>query len=134
MQYRTLRQNVLLLILLMTAVVGANRAYSFVLRRYVPAASLTQRLGCVAICGLTFLLYMHGTSVVFILAIVSINYWIAKTYEGHPLNPALTWSLSVVVLFANFHYEGYRFADMSSSLASFVRGPVPCESISKLPF
>ncbi|KAH6901244.1 glycerol transporter [Coprinopsis sp. MPI-PUGE-AT-0042] len=52
-----------------------------------------------------------------LVAILTANYLIAKTWKGSPLTPLLTWVFNGGVLFANEVYHGYRFGHIIPSFA-----------------
>lgn len=66
------------------------------------------------------LIGLHGFSVIKMSVIFSLNYTIAKYCKGSRMGPLLTWLFNAAVLFANEYKEGYRFADIHSSLESWV--------------
>lgn len=68
-----------------------------------------------------FLLGLHGSSIVKILAILSANYAIARVCRGSKLGPILTWAFNVAVLFMNEWHDGYRFGAIHHSLEFLVR-------------
>lgn len=59
---------------------------------------------------------LHGTSILKVFTIVSLNYAIAKYTKGSKLNPLLTWIFNGIILFANEQNEGYRYAVLHPSL------------------
>ncbi|KAI8993660.1 MBOAT, membrane-bound O-acyltransferase family-domain-containing protein [Pilobolus umbonatus] len=61
------------------------------------------------IVSLIAVFLFHGASALKIILLLSINYGIGKYLGGHRLNPVLTWIFNLTVLFANEHYNGYRF-------------------------
>ncbi len=63
---------------------------------------------------------LHGTSILKIAVILSLNYAIAKACGGSKLGPLLGWVFNGAVLFANEWSEGYRFASIHPSLQSWV--------------
>jgi len=62
--------------------------------------------------AILMLLGLHGPSVLKILAILTINYGIAKTCASSRLGPVLTWIFNMLVLFAIERNDGYRFASL----------------------
>lgn len=67
------------------------------------------------------LIGLHGFSVIKMAIIFALNYTIAKYCKGSRMGPLLTWLFNAAVLFANEYKEGYHFADIHSSLESWVR-------------
>jgi D-alanyl-lipoteichoic acid acyltransferase DltB (MBOAT superfamily) len=61
------------------------------------------------------LIIFHGSSSIKYLTIITISYYIGKTFKGTKWNPALTWIFNLFILFSNAYYSGYLFADMFGS-------------------
>lgn len=68
------------------------------------------------IFALVFLMVMNGTSIIFIIAILSINYHIAKILRGKVGNAIATWCFACLILYANAAYSGYKFGSIHSSM------------------
>jgi hypothetical protein len=66
------------------------------------------------------LIVLHGTSVLIIFSILTLNYLLAKLLKGSKLAPVLTWVFNGFVLFANEKYSGYDFGNLHTSLESLV--------------
>jgi hypothetical protein len=71
---------------------------------------------------------LHGSSSLKILAIISLNFVIAKRCRASLLGPLLTWLFNGLVLFSNEFYHGYKFevlpglaALVSSNLSIFLK-------------
>ncbi|OUM60319.1 hypothetical protein PIROE2DRAFT_13936, partial [Piromyces sp. E2] len=64
-----------------------------------------------------FLGVLYGTSLIKILILLSINYFIAKRFGKTKLNPILTWILNISLLFLNDYYRGYKFGSIWSALS-----------------
>ena len=62
--------------------------------------------------SLAFLVFCNGSGVVFMLAIVAVNWLIARLCAGQLLCPLLTWLFNAAILLANERYHGYRFHDI----------------------
>jgi len=73
-----------------------------------------------------FLAGLHGTSIIKILLILTVNYTIAKLCRGSRLGPLLTWVFNGLVLFANEWYSGYRFGEILPALHLLVRPDPHC--------
>ncbi|KAG2185158.1 hypothetical protein INT44_001948 [Umbelopsis vinacea] len=67
--------------------------------------------------ALIYIATTNGTSIFKVLTIATINYGIAKLTKGSYLNPLLTWSWNLLVLFANEWNDGYRFKQIGESFA-----------------
>lgn len=73
------------------------------------------------ISSLLFLFGLHGANFIKIIIIMSINFGIAKSLKRSKLLPFITWGFNMAVLFAIERNSGYKFANLSSSLAFLVR-------------
>jgi hypothetical protein len=77
--------------------------------------------------SILMLLGLHGTSILKILLILSLNYVLAKSCKASKFGPALTWILNLGILFANEWNAGYRFASIHPALETLV-----CPSVSQV--
>ena len=66
------------------------------------------------------LVALHGTSVLKILLILSLNFLIAKVSGKSKTGPILTWIFNIAILFLNETQDGYRYADLHPSLGYLV--------------
>jgi hypothetical protein len=73
--------------------------------------------------SLIFVLGLHGTNALKVIAILSINYTIAISLGSSRLNPLLTWIFNMGALFAIERNNGFPFANISPSLAVLVEIP-----------
>ncbi|KAI9629437.1 hypothetical protein KEM48_012906 [Puccinia striiformis f. sp. tritici PST-130] len=85
-----------------------------------------------SISSAVILTALHGTSVIKILVIVSLNYLISRLSFSSPLNrlpSVLIWTTNLIILFANDYWDGYRFSHLSNSLGfldnGLYRGLIP---------
>ncbi|ONM25129.1 GUP1 [Zea mays] len=62
------------------------------------------------ILSLSYLCYLHGACVVFVLLIALINYSIVKLFAHYKYCTSLIWSFNLSVLILNRVYEGYSFS------------------------
>ncbi|KAE9408868.1 MBOAT-domain-containing protein [Gymnopus androsaceus JB14] len=69
------------------------------------------------IFSILFLLGLHGSGTLKVVAILSANYMIAKTCKSSKMGPVLSWAFNIGMLFLNERYNGYRFAEIVPSLA-----------------
>ncbi|TFY83924.1 hypothetical protein EWM64_g90 [Hericium alpestre] len=69
------------------------------------------------IFSVLMLLVLHGTSILKVLVILSINYAIAKAGGGSKWVVAATWIFNGGILFLNETYSGYTFAGLHSALS-----------------
>ena len=81
-----------------------------------------------------FLGVLYGTSLIKILILLSINYFIAKRFGKTKLNPILTWVLNIALLFLNDYYKGYKFGSICSLLSFLVRITIIFYCILKISF
>jgi len=63
-----------------------------------------------------FLAVLYGTSLIKILILLSINYYIAKRFGKSKMNPILTWVFNILILFLNEYFKGYKFSALWSGL------------------
>lgn len=73
--------------------------------------------------SLLFLLGLHGSSIIKVIAILSVNFLVAKLCKSSKIGPVLTWTFNIGILFLNDRYSGYRFGELHQSLEYLV-----CES------
>ncbi|KIO34697.1 hypothetical protein M407DRAFT_210023 [Tulasnella calospora MUT 4182] len=124
-QYRSFRDNIPALTLLSIGHLTTSKIYSAVSHAFsLPQSS---RIAFSAVVSLLVLAGLHGSSILKILLIISINYWATKRLRASPFAPAAIWTLNVAVIFLNEIYDGYKFASIHSSLAFLdsVRGAYP---------
>ncbi|PHH75516.1 hypothetical protein CDD80_2313 [Ophiocordyceps camponoti-rufipedis] len=80
-------------------------------------ARLLERVSFDYYFAILFLVILHGVSALKVLAILYINYRIAK---GLPRRfvPAATWAFNIAILFANDIYHGYRLEPVAARFAA----------------
>ncbi|ORX97731.1 MBOAT-domain-containing protein [Basidiobolus meristosporus CBS 931.73] len=86
-------------------------------RSVKPYDRVTPRIFFILGFALLFLAFVYGLNALKILSIISVNYWIAKSFKKSRLNPVLTWVFNMAILFANEKYSGYRYSMISNKLA-----------------
>ncbi|CAL4902993.1 unnamed protein product [Urochloa decumbens] len=69
------------------------------------------------ILSLSYLCYLHGACVVFILLIALINYSMVKIFAHYKYCTSLIWSFNLSVLILNRVYEGYSFSLFGQNLS-----------------
>ncbi|KAF9061444.1 MBOAT, membrane-bound O-acyltransferase family-domain-containing protein [Rhodocollybia butyracea] len=69
-----------------------------------------------AVFSILFLLGLHGSSAIKVIAVISANYVIAKSCKSSRMAPILTWVFNFGLLFLNDRYNGYRFGAFIPSL------------------
>ncbi|KAK1230552.1 glycerol transporter [Marasmius sp. AFHP31] len=113
-QYRSFRNNIFILTCIASILFLAKQLWTRI------AASLRQdNLHLIPfnlVCSLLFLFGLHGTSILKIILILTVDYMIAKTTKASKLGPLLTWVFNGTILFLNDRYNGYRFGDILPSL------------------
>ncbi|KAF8071525.1 MBOAT, membrane-bound O-acyltransferase family-domain-containing protein [Lyophyllum atratum] len=113
-QYRGFRNNFWLLTLLASAYLTIK--FFWVNLATSPPINNLYLIRYNLVCSLLLLFGLHGTSTLKILAILGVNYLIARLGGGSKVGPVLTWVFNGAVLFANDRYGGYRFGDVLPSL------------------
>ncbi|KAK7744092.1 glycerol transporter [Cytospora paraplurivora] len=81
-------------------------------------ARLEQRASFDYIFALIFLAALHGFSIFKVLAILFINFSIAKRLPKK-LVPIATWTFNIATLFANELCTGYRYKDMAALISGY---------------
>ncbi len=120
-QYRNVRNNIPALTGLVAAFLGIKTLYTqFLKARQTTLGDNLHLIPFLLTFSVVMVVVLHGTSILKIFAILSINYLIAKFFRGSRLSPLLTWIFNTAVLFANELYAGYRFAALHSSLKYLV--------------
>lgn len=119
-QYRSFRGNMLPLILTAGGYLGAKYIRS--LFPMDKSRGFTDFISFSVVFSLAMITALHGTSAIKLVAILTANYLIAKTWKGSSLTPLLTWVFNGGVLFANEVYHGYRFGHIIPSLEYLVSG------------
>ena len=123
-QYRGFRSNIPALLGLITAFFCFKFVYSRLIQPRLTVRQVTDNLHHIPFSlafSVCMLVALHGTSVLKIFIILSLNYLIAKTCRGSKVGPAVTWVFNAAVLFLNETQEGYRFASIHPSLQYLVR-------------
>jgi hypothetical protein len=90
------------------------------IRGSTPADNL-YRLPFYILFSLLMLAILHGTSIIKVFLILSMNYALAKATGGTRFGVPLTWLFNGGVLLANGWYEGYAFASLHPGLTFLVR-------------
>ncbi|KAF9580700.1 glycerol transporter [Lunasporangiospora selenospora] len=133
-QYAGFRNNIPSLVIVICIYLPASHFFNYLMNRSaVPEGSTPISTNVQQERGLPFLsrawfflgfsfiylYYMYGLSLLKIMAIVSINYLIAKLGKRYNSRwiPIATWIFNIAILFLNEAYHGYNFADIHESLA-----------------
>lgn len=72
------------------------------------------------VTGVGFIVFLHGTTVLFMFLLIGLNYVFAKQCSKrlpYSVYQTLTWTLHVVLLYVNYINNGYSFAMVSPSLS-----------------
>ncbi|TFK34568.1 MBOAT, membrane-bound O-acyltransferase family-domain-containing protein [Crucibulum laeve] len=114
-QYRHFRNNLPILTYAMIAytVIKFLRVHAFKVDPYSNIYLIPINLAF----SIIMVLALHGTSILKILAILTINYLIARTCKGSKVGPVLTWIFNGGILFLNSTYQGYQFNTINPALA-----------------
>ncbi|KAL7271460.1 glycerol transporter [Rhizina undulata] len=118
-QFSTFRDHIpiLLLVLGLHSILrrGFDVAYNLafppppVNSRYRPSHNVTRRTIFDVIFALMLLSVLHSFSVIKIMVILIVNFSISYFHPGSILNPILTWTFNIGILFANEYFQGYAF-------------------------
>jgi protein-cysteine N-palmitoyltransferase HHAT len=90
------------------------------------------RLPFYILSSLLMLTILHGTSILKVLLILSLNYALAKATGGTRLCVPATWLFNSSMLLANEWYGGYKFADLHPGLTFLVRRMPVCSQVLEL--
>lgn len=135
-QYRSFRDYVPLLFLVMVIYVGMARLIERLLRggdsargsyRQVGGGSAQEggprpgRYPFLIFWTAVIVLALHGTNTIKLLACCGINYAIAKGLAGTPLATPLIWIFNIATLFAVHYYDGFELSHMHSAFNILVR-------------
>ncbi|KAK7036422.1 glycerol transporter [Paramarasmius palmivorus] len=116
-QYRSFRNNIPVLTVIASILFLAKWIWS---KACVTTARTTPNklhlLPFNLVCSLLFLSGLHGTSLIKIIGILTVNFLIARVCRASKLSPILTWAFNGMILFMNDRYNGYRFGDILPSL------------------
>ncbi|KAJ3483605.1 hypothetical protein NLI96_g6202 [Meripilus lineatus] len=117
-QYRSFRDNIPVLTVLIGLSVALKSLYTHVTKLGAsgPRRDNLYLIPFLVTFSVLFLLGLHGTSIIKVFIIISINYSIAKYLGPSKLSPVLTWVFNGAILFANETYSGYKFASIHPSL------------------
>lgn len=69
------------------------------------------------IASSVYVIYLHGSCVLFILAIALGNYVLTKSFAGTSAFPYLLWIYNLTFLVSNRVYSGYKFASFGAQFA-----------------
>ncbi|KAJ2288763.1 glycerol transporter, partial [Coemansia sp. RSA 2706] len=116
-QWSTFREHLPAFALAMFAFVALNRVAQACLRPGLAGQrGALRQLWFTGAYALAFVVVLSGASVVFVAGFAWGNYALARACAGRRWAPAAFWAYGLAMLFANEHYHGYRFGDMSASL------------------
>ncbi|KAG2417551.1 hypothetical protein HFD88_008770 [Aspergillus terreus] len=130
-QYSTFRDNIPYLLVLLVVHPLLRRAFEFYTRPSSPKpttsngnasataadARFTQRIQFDFYFALVFIVALHGISALKVLAILYLNYKIAKSLPRRYI-PAATWIFNISTLFANELCAGYPLERLAAMLTS----------------
>ncbi|CEP07705.1 hypothetical protein [Parasitella parasitica] len=101
-QFRDKIPQLIPLVLLHLALNKANRRFHWI----------QSNLHFSLIISLLTVFLFHGSSTLKIIFIITTSFSIGRYCKGSKLNPILTWTFNLLVLFINEYYDGYRFSHM----------------------
>jgi protein-cysteine N-palmitoyltransferase HHAT len=119
-QYRSFRNNLSSLTALALFYMASKRVFARVRLTMADTGNQLFLIPFFTAFSILMLLGLHGTSLLKILTILSLNYVIAILCKGSKLGPALTWLFNGAILFANDRNNGYSFGSIYPGLASLV--------------
>ncbi|KAG2220029.1 hypothetical protein INT45_012205 [Circinella minor] len=115
-QYATFRDNIPKLFALVISYLCLSHLYRiFVIPKQLPVKQPHQplhRIYFFFVAGIAIITALHGTSMLKILTIISISYWIGRTAAGTMWNPIASWTFNLAILFLNEWYDGYKFGTL----------------------
>ncbi|KAF9525815.1 MBOAT, membrane-bound O-acyltransferase family-domain-containing protein [Crepidotus variabilis] len=113
-QYRSFRNNLLLL----SAAAAVYLGIKFFARRWNAHSHRLSLIPLNVVLSLATVVALHGFSAIKILAIICINFFIARLLKGSIFTPILTWIFNGAVLFTTEMYQGYPFEAVFPALGS----------------
>ncbi|GAM17403.1 hypothetical protein SAMD00019534_005780 [Acytostelium subglobosum LB1] len=110
-QYRTWRGNFPLLSIGLSIFI----ALSTIIRKYGGSSinNINSRLLYYIIASLLFLLFVHGSSTIIIVAIALSNFGISRFFARSSLLPLVTWAFNGFILWTSYIYSGYQFSSLA---------------------
>ncbi|KAF8339791.1 MBOAT-domain-containing protein [Cantharellus anzutake] len=133
MQYRSFRNNFMSLLFLSSVHLISSKLYTKCVHAGPsPYSQNSTRAPFLLITSISLIFILHGASALKILGILILNYLLTKSSAGQRYGVYVAWSFNIFILFANKHYDGYRFESLHASLAFLdaFRGVYPRWSIS----
>ncbi|EEB09156.2 membrane bound O-acyltransferase [Schizosaccharomyces japonicus yFS275] len=114
-QYSSFREAVILLFVLMGFYFLVKK---IVLRCFSKSFGHKNVQSCYRfVFSLIFAFSAFGSGMLFVFAILLVNFSIAMIAKDSVLNPIITWTFNIIVLVCNELYTGYSFAAIHPSLA-----------------
>lgn len=118
MQYASFRNRFPTLFALATVYVLSSRFYR-ALTAHRQTKYLKQSYFYIASSSI-IITALHGASLLKILVIITVSYFIGRFGGGTKWNPILTWTFNLTILFLNEYYNGYKFESLGiPQLVSF---------------
>ena len=135
-QYRSFRNNVPALTALVVSFLILKFIYAVPAFKFSPTRprDTLHKIPFLIIFSVLMLIGLHGTSIIKIFAILSVNFGIAKFGGGQIWVPFITWGFNGAVLYFNEIHSGYRFASIHPSFLVLVRFPPVLLSKKELTF
>ncbi|XP_059648355.1 membrane-bound O-acyltransferase gup1 isoform X2 [Cornus florida] len=111
-QWRNFRGNLPIL----TIVLGIFTSVANMLRAYYNLNAKTMSITWLLI-SLTYILYLHGACIIFVLSIASVNFLIVKIFGRTMYFSFILWIFNISCLLCNRIYEGYSFSSIGQRWA-----------------
>eukprot|EP01133_Synstelium_polycarpum_P004295 gene4295-5016_t len=106
-QYRIWRENLPLITVGMTIFVAVSSAI-----RSVFPDEPSKRILFYNVVSMGFLVFVHGSYSIIVLAIALINFSISRIFAKSRLLPYATWAFNGTILWTSYIYSGYSFASV----------------------
>ncbi|XP_031473930.1 membrane-bound O-acyltransferase gup1 isoform X1 [Nymphaea colorata] len=111
-QWRNFRENLAIL----TIVFGVFTLLAYLLRKKLHLKWRGMSIVWLLL-SLSYISYLHGACVIFILAIATLNFLLVKIFLKSVYFSFVIWSFNILVLLCNRVYEGYSFSWFGEGLA-----------------
>ncbi|KAL8158893.1 hypothetical protein V2J09_000430 [Rumex salicifolius] len=104
-QWRNFRGNLLIL----TSVFGVFTLIATIMRSTFQLKANGMSIVWLVI-SLSYLIYLHGACIIFIILIASLNFLLVKIFAGRKYFALALWTFNLLFLFLNRIHEGYSFS------------------------
>ncbi|KAI8802880.1 MBOAT-domain-containing protein [Cladochytrium replicatum] len=121
-QYGSFRKNLPSLAILSAVQVALTR---LILPLLFPSSFPFVRQYVRIIIGLAFLFALYGSSALKILAIITINFAISRTFGSSLAGPLICWGFGIGLLFSNHYLHGYQWSTIGLGQLDSWKGLLP---------